>query len=87
MVIPGHARSQHRYRGTPIAIERIMHTGQAETKKGQTRNASKDQRGSEKAIGCEIPRSIKVYPMGGHHSASTKERWQSTDVCGLSGFE
>ena len=29
------------------------------------------------------PRSIQVSPMGGQHSAGTKERWQSTDVCRL----
>ena len=35
MVIPGHARSQHRYRGTSSAFERGMCTGQTEVKKSQ----------------------------------------------------
>ena len=48
---------------------------------------SENQRGSKEATRCEIPRSIHVSPMGGQHSASTKESWQSTDVCRLSGFE
>ena len=87
MVIPGHARSRHRYRGTSTAIERRMCTDQAETEKGQTRNAPEDQGGSEEAIGRGIPESIQVSPIGGQRSASTEERWQSTDVCRLSGFE
>ena len=64
-----------------------MCTGQVEIKKGQARNAAEDQGGSEKAIRCGIPGSIQVSLMGGQHSASTKERWQSTNVCRLSGFE
>ena len=55
MVISGHARSRHRYRGTPIAIERRMHVDQTKTEKGQARNAFEDQKGSEEAIGREIP--------------------------------
>ena len=65
MVVPRHARSRHRYRGTLSAIERRMRTSQAETKKGQARDASKDQEGSEKAIRCGIPGSIQVSLMGG----------------------
>ena len=87
MVILGHARSRHRYRGTSPAIKRRMCTNQAEIKKGQAQNAFEDQRGSEKVIRRGIPESIKVSSMGGQHSASIEERWQSTDVCGLPGFE
>ena len=71
MVIPGHARSRHRYRGTSSAIERKMCTGQAETKKSQARDALKDQGRSEEAIGCRIPESIQVSLMGGQHSTRT----------------
>ena len=87
MVIPGHAKSRHRHRGTSPVIERRMYTGQAEIKKGQARNTFEDQRGSEEAVRHGIPRSIQVSLMGGQHSASTKERWKSTDVCRLSRFE
>ena len=55
MFVLGHARSRHRYRGTLSAIERKMCIGQAKIKKGQTRNASEDQRGSEEVIGRKIP--------------------------------
>ena len=71
MVIPGHAKSRHRHRGTLPAIERRMYTDQAEIKKGQARNASEDQKGSKEAIGHGIPGSIQVSLMGGQHSAST----------------
>ena len=87
MVILGHARSRHRYRGTSSAFERRMCTDQTETEKGQAPNASEDQRRSKEIIKRRIPGSIQVSPMGGQHSASTKERWQSTDVCRLSRFE
>ena len=60
-----------------------MCIGQAETKKGQARNASEDQRGSEEAIRHGIPGSIQVSPIGGQHSAGTKKRLQSTNVCRL----
>ena len=87
MVIPGHARSRHKYRGTSPTIERRMRIDQVETEKGQARNAFEDQGGSEEAIRRRIPESIQVSPMGGQHSASTKERWQGTNMCRLSGFE
>ena len=64
-----------------------MCTDQVEIKKGQARNAFEDQGGSEEVIRREIPGSIQVSPMGDQHSASAKERWQSTNVCRLSGFE
>ena len=65
MVIPGHGRSRHRYRGTLSAIERRMCTDQAEIEKGQTRNAFENQEESEKAIGYGISGSIQVSLMGG----------------------
>ena len=43
MVIPRHAKSRHRYRSTPIAIERRMHADQVEIEKGQARDIIKDQ--------------------------------------------
>ena len=58
-------RSQHRYSGTSSAIERRMRIGQAKTKKGQARDASKDQGESEKAIRRRILGSIQVSPMAG----------------------
>ena len=75
MVVPRHAKSRHRYRSTSSAFERGMCTGQTEVKKSQARNALEDQGRSEEAIGCRIPGSIQVSPMGGQHSASTKEGW------------
>ena len=65
MIVPGHAKSRHRYRGTLSTIERRILTSQAETKKGHARDASKDQRGSEVAIRYGIFESIQVSPMGG----------------------
>ena len=87
MVIPGHARSRHRDRCTPIAFKRRVNAGQAEIKKGQAKNAVEDQRRNEEAVGREIPRGGQVSPIGGQHSTSAEERWQSTDVCRLSGFK
>ena len=55
MVIPGHARPRHRYRGTPFAVERRMCPILAETEKGQARDASKDQGKGEKAVRCMFP--------------------------------
>ena len=87
MVIPRHAKSRHRYRGISPTFERRMCIGQAEIKKGQARNASEDQGRRQEAIRCGIPGSIQVSLMGGQHSPSIEERWQSMDVCALSGFE
>ena len=64
-----------------------MCADQVEIKKGQAQNTFEDQGGSEEAIGRGILGSIQVFAIDGQHSASTKERWQSTDVCKLSGFE
>ena len=86
MVIPGHARPRHKYRGTLITVERRMRLDQAKIKMGQARDAVEDRR-SEEAVGCKVPRSGQVSPMGGQHSTSAEERWQSTDVCRLPGFE
>ena len=55
MVILGHARSRHRYRGTSFAIKRRMCTGQVEIKKGQARDALENQRESKEATRREIP--------------------------------
>ena len=54
MVIPGHARSRHRYRGTPIAIKRGMRIDQVEIKEGQARNTFEDQGRSQEATGCRF---------------------------------
>ena len=64
-----------------------MRGSQIEIEKGQARDAVKDQKRSEEAVGREIPRSGQVSPIGGQHSTSAEEGWQSTDVCRLSGFE
>ena len=87
MIIPQHARSQHRYCGAPSTFERRMRTSQAETEKGQAQNAFEDQEGSKEAIRPGIPGSIHVSPMGGQHSANTKARWKSMNMCRLPGFE
>ena len=87
MVIPGHARPRHRYRGTLIAVERRMCPSQAKIETGQARDVVEDQRKSEEAVGRRVPRSGQVSPMGGQHSTSTEKRWKSTDVCRLPGFE
>ena len=54
MVIPGHARSRHRYRGTPISIKRGMRTDQTKIEKGKARDVVEDQRKSEKIVGRGI---------------------------------
>ena len=42
MVILGHARPRHRYRGTLITIERKIRPDQAKIEKGQARDAVED---------------------------------------------
>ena len=87
MVILGHVRPRHRYRGTPIAVKRRMCPDQAKIEKGQARDALKDQGRGLKAVRCRVPRSGHIPQMGGQHSTSAEKGWKSTDVCRLSGFE
>ena len=87
MVIPRHAKSRHRYRSTPIAIERRMHADQVEIEKGQARDAIEDQRKSKEVVGRRVPRSGQISLMGSQHNNSVEKRWQSTDICRLPGFE
>ena len=87
MVVPKYARPRHRHRGTSVAFEGKMYAGQTEIEKGQAPDAVEDQRKSKEVVGRRVPRSGQVPPMGGQHSPNAEERWQSTNVCRLSGFE
>ena len=64
-----------------------MYASQTKIEKGQASDAFEDQGRSEETVGRGIPRGGQVSPMGGQHSISTEERWQSTNVCRLSELE
>ena len=87
MVILRYARPRHGHCGTSVAFEGRVYAGQTEIEKGQARDAVKDQGRSEETVGRGIPRGGQVSPMGGQHSTSAKEGWQSMNVCRLSGLE
>ena len=61
MVIPGHARSRHRYRGTSITIKRGIRTNQTEIEKGQARNALKIKEEVKKQLDLEFL-DVSKYP-------------------------